>query len=210
MAAFDSVKFTGGRRLLNEISADKLNAILQEIRKNRPRGERGITVREAGDATYIGLAKNISGGGAATTPRQPWDLIAGQDPESTDEENPDYLVRVQPGTLAGFLPTNWDEEFECEGGDALYYAKAVVTTDGRAITGLTIAIDTQPPAPQEPQEFGIAETIDILFGLFLSTSVYRTIGSGNINANPTLWLTTDKPEPPQPGEIPYVQYYLLR
>jgi hypothetical protein len=42
--------------------------------------------------------------------------------------------------LNGILPTNWDIEEECA-GTGLFYAKAVVATDGEAITGVTIGTD---------------------------------------------------------------------
>jgi hypothetical protein len=62
MAQFESIKFQPQRPLLRELSADRLNTILQEIRRNKPKGERGITVRHSGDGTYIGLAANTASG----------------------------------------------------------------------------------------------------------------------------------------------------
>jgi hypothetical protein len=116
---------------------------------------------------------------------------------------------VRPGTLNGILPTNWDIEEECA-GTGLFYAKAVVATDGEAITGVTIEIDGTPPTVQQPVEFGIANPVEYLFGLFLEGSVYRVIGAGHITISPKLWLTTEKQSPPAPGELPFEQYFTLR
>jgi hypothetical protein len=211
MSDFAQIRFQPNRPLLRELSADRLNTILQEIKRNKPKGERGITVRQDGTGTYIGLAASLPRAGtSAPATRQPWDLIARVDPDADPEdETPPYFVRVQPGTLNGFLPTNWDEEFDCA-GTGLHYAKAIVATDGQAMTGLTIEIDTTAPTTQAPQEFGISGSVQILFGLFLEGSVYRLIGSGNIAASPKLWLTTERQAPPAPGEIPFSQYFFFR
>jgi hypothetical protein len=137
-------------------------------------------------------------------------LVAQVDPAADPEDdNPPYLVRVRPGTLNGILPTNWDIEEEVA-GTGLFYAKAVIATDGEAITGVTIVINGTAPTVQEPVEFGVANPVEYLFGLFLEGSVYRVIGSGHITISPKLWLTTEKPTIPAPGELPFSQYFTLR
>jgi hypothetical protein len=200
--------FQSGRPLLSEITADKLNRILAEIKRNRPVVAAPLSARVTGDGTHISI-KQTPGGGTPIT-RQPWDLIASVDPDGNPEnENPPYLVRVQPGTLSGFLPSNWDEEFECAGTE-LHYAKAVITTDGQDITGVTIGIDTDPPPPQSLQEFAIEGEIEYLFGLFLEGAVYRVIAGGDIDLSPRVFITTSKDPPAQPGELPYVLWYRLQ
>jgi hypothetical protein len=210
MPQFDSIRFAPGRPLIKELGSERLNAIVTEIKRNKPKGERGITVRQDGTGTYIGLAASLPRG--ATTPAtiQPWDLQARVDPDADPEDaTPPYLVRVRPGTANGILPSNWDEEFEYP-GTGLWYAKAVIATDGEAITGVTIEIDATPPAVQEPVEFGIQNPVEYLFGLFLEGAVYRVIGAGHITISPKLWLTTEKPTLPAPGELPFLQYFTLR
>lgn len=209
MGLFDSIRFTPGRPLTKELGSERLNAIVTEIRRNKPKGERGITVRQDGTGTYIGLAASR---GAAGTPAttQPWDLVAQVDPDADPEDaNPPYLVRVRPGTANGILPTNWDIEQSCA-ATGLFYAKAVIATDGEAITGVTIEIDASPPTVQQPVEFGVSNPVEYLFGLFLEGSVYRVIGSGHITISPKLWLTTEKQTLPAPGELPFLQYFTLR
>lgn len=206
MADFASIRFQPSRPLLRELSADRLNSILTEIKRNKPKGERGITVRQDGTGTYIGLAAALPKGGSSA-PRQPWDLIATPDPES-ESENPPYKITVRPGTLNGILPSNWEIEEEVA-GTGLFYAKAVIATDGEAITGVTIAIDTTEPTAQEPQKFGIESEIEYLFGLFAEGQVYRVIGPGHISLPIRTWLVTSADPAASPGESPYDIYYVL-
>jgi hypothetical protein len=199
--------FQSGRPLLSEITADKLNRILAEIKRNRPVVAAPLSARVTGDGTRISI-KQAQGGGGAPATRQPWDLIAYPDPDST-AESPPFKIRVQPGTLNGILASNWDAEFNAA-SSGLYYAKAVITTDGESITGVTIAIDTSEPSEQEPVEFGIASTIEYLFGLFAEGAVYRVINPGNITLAPRVWLTTSADPAAAPGESPYDIYYRLQ
>lgn len=67
MADFSSIRFQPSRPLLRELSADRLNSILTEIKRNKPKGERGITVRQSGDGTYIGLAAALQTKNAIAT-----------------------------------------------------------------------------------------------------------------------------------------------
>ena len=195
---------------MSEITADKLNSILAEIKRNRPVVAYPLTARVGGDGTYISMGKLPQGGSSTPATIQPWDLQARVDPDADPENpNPPYLVRVRPGTLNGILPTNWDIEEECA-ATGLFYAKAVIATDGEAVTGVTIVINGTAPAVQEPVEFGIENPVEYLFGLFLEGTVYRVIGAGHISISPKLWLTTEKQTLPAPGELPFSQYFTLR
>jgi hypothetical protein len=208
MALFESIRFTPGRPLTKELGSERLNTILTEIKRNKPKGERGITVRQDGTGTYIGLAASLPRGGTPAT-IQPWDLQARVDPDADPEdETPPYLVRVRPGTANGILPSNWDEEFEYP-GTGLWYAKAVLATDGEAITGVTIVMNGTAPTVQQPVEFGIATSVEYLFGLFSQGSVYRVIGAGQIVLPTRTWLVTSANPVAAPGESPYDIYYLL-
>ena len=202
--------FSPGRPLLSEVTADKLNAILAEIKRNRPVVLYPLSARVGGDGTVISIEKQAKGSSGTPATTQPWDLVAQVDPDADPENpNPPYLVRVRPGTLNGILPTNWDIEQSCA-ATGLFYAKAVIATDGEAITGATIVINDTAPTVQEPVEFGVSNPVEYLFGLFLEGSVYRVIGAGHITISPKLWLTTEKQTLPAPGELPFLQYFTLR
>jgi hypothetical protein len=209
MSDFASIRFQPQRPLLRELSADRLNTILQEIRRNKPKGERGITVRQDGNGTYIGLAAALPrGGGGSTAPStaQPWDLMVTIDSESEADPKP-WLVSVRPGTLNGILPSNWNIQQPVEADDEdLYYAKAVIATDGQDITGVTIEIDTTAPEIATATLFSVPSSIDYLFGLYQSGQVYRVIGDGHIVLSPQVWLTVERGGA-LPGELPYELYY---
>lgn len=199
--------FQSGRPLLSEITADKLNKILAEIKRNRVVVAPPLSARQQGDGTHLSI-KIPPGGSTPATP-QPWDLIAVVDPDADPEdENPNYLVTVRPGTLNGILPSNWDIE-ETLPSTGLHYAKAVIATDGEAITSVTIEIDTSAPTVQDPQEFGIDNPIEYLFGLFAEGQVYRVIGAGHISLPTRTWLVTSADPAASPGESPYDIYYVL-
>jgi hypothetical protein len=199
--------FESGRPLLSEITADKLNRILTEIRRNRPVVTAPLSARVTQDGTCISLPKAFTAGASSTTAtRQPWDLVITTDPES-ESEPPAYLVSVRPGTLNGILPSNWNIEQPIEADDEdLYYAKAVIATDGQDITGVTIEIDTTAPEIATAGLFSVPASIDYLFGLYQSGQVYRVIGGGHIVLSPEVWLTVERVGA-LPGELPYELYY---
>jgi hypothetical protein len=201
-------EFRPRQPLDRQLSSDTLNRILRELESLRITRVVNGTFKKLPGGTEIVVAPQRGGGTPATI--QPWDLLAQVDPDADpDNETPPYLIRVRPGTLNSILPTNWDEEFEYP-GTGLWYAKAVVATDGEAVTGVTIVINGTAPTVQEPVEFGIENPVEYLFGLFLQGAVYRVIGAGHITISPKLWLTTQKPSPPAAGELPFFQLFTLR
>ena len=205
-------EFQPRQPLDRQLGSSTLNAILRELESLRITRVVNGTFRKLPGGTEITVAPQRGGGTPAT--RQPWDLIARPDPEST-AENPPYLVTVQPGTLNGILPSNWNTvgangavDVPCA-ATGLHYAKAVIATDGQAITGVTIEVDTTAPAEQTPQLFAIEASIEILFGLFDSGSVYRVIGPGDIRLRSVPWLVTSPDTPRAFGQLPYDIYYQL-
>lgn len=199
--------FSPGRPLLSEVTADKLNAILAEIKRNRPVVLYPLSARVGGDGTVISIGKLPQ---ASSTPAttQPWDLVAQVDPDAAPEAaNPPYLVRVRPGTVSEFLPTNWDEEFTLQ-GDQDYYAVAEVTTDGKAITSVEIKFPTTPPESQQPELFAVPSIVNVVFGIFSQGGALRTIPAGNITLSPKIWFQEARTNV-APGESLYNLYYVL-
>jgi hypothetical protein len=200
--------FSSGRPLLSEVTADRLNAILAEIKRNRPVVAYPLTARVGGDGTCISLAKLPQGGSSTSATIQPWDLQARVDPDANPgDETPPYLVRVRPGTLSEFLPTNWDEEFTLQ-GDQDYYAVAEVLTDGKAITSVEIKFPTSPPESQQPELFAVPSIVNVVFGIFSQGGALRTIPAGNITLSPKIWFQEARTNV-EPGESLYNLYYVL-
>jgi hypothetical protein len=198
-------EFQPRQPLDRQLSASTLNQILRELESLRITRVVNGTFRKLPGGTEITVAPQR--GGSSPTTRLPWDLIARPDPESTSE-TPPYLVTVQPGMLSGFLAVNWDDEFTCN-ATGLYYAKAVVSTDGSAITQVEIQIDTNAPVQQSPELWAVPATVEYLFGMFTEGTIYRTIGPSHIEISPKVWITTEKAALPAPGELPYDYYYVL-
>lgn len=204
MAQFDSIRFQPSRPLLKEVSADRLNAILSEIKKNRPRGERGITVRQAGDATYIGLAASLKGG---TTPisSKPWDIYV--DDAQGEEGSISYTLKVTPGTISNVLADNWDDEWTVS-ENQLVYGVATISTDSRNITGISIAISSTSPSQQTPQKFAVDGSVEYLFGLFYNGAAYNLLAQ-SIYLYPRLRLVTSAEPAAAPGQSPFDLWYEL-
>jgi hypothetical protein len=201
-------EFRPRQPLDRQLGSDTLNRILRELESLRITRVVNGTFKKLPGGTEIVVAPQSAGGGTPAT-IQPWDLQTRVDPEADPEdETPPYLIRVRPGTLNGILPTNWDEEFEYP-GTGLWYAKAVVATDGEAVTGVTIVINGTAPTVQQPVEFGIEASIEYLFGLFFEGQVYRVIGAGQIVLQVRTWLVTAADPAAAPGESPYDIYYVL-
>jgi len=199
--------FSSGRPLLSEVTADKLNAILSEIKRNRPVVAAPLSARVTGDGTHISI-KVPPGGTSTPATREPWDIIATPDPDADPEDaTPPYLVRVRPGTLSEFLPTNWDEEFTLQ-SDQDYYAVAEVLTDGKAITSVEIKFPTSPPESQEPELFAVPSIVNVVFGIFSQGGALRTIPAGNITLSPKIWFQEARTNV-APGESLYNLYYVL-
>jgi hypothetical protein len=207
MSDFAQIRFQPNRPLLRELSADRLNTILQEIRRNKPKGERGITVRQDGTGTYIGLAAALPRGASTPSTRQPWDIyVSGSEGEGESEQ---YKLKVQPGTCNFFLPTNWDSEWLAD-KNQLAYGILEVATDGQFITGTSIQIGQEPPENQTPEKFGLQETISVVFGLFKDGKSYNLTGGSNLDLSATAVLATSADPPAQPGESAFDIYYRLQ
>jgi hypothetical protein len=128
MSDFAQIRFLPNRPLLRELSADRLNTILQEIKRNKPKGERGITVRQDGNQTWIGLA--------APTPRIPQPTHPFQLTQVSGE-NPDAVyARVRYGTVNGERPEGMSV------ADEPPYVIELTVNTGYIFLGATIAEET--------------------------------------------------------------------
>lgn len=146
------------------------------------------------------------GGGGTVLQKQPWDLIVNaEDPQDPDTA---YFVTVRAGTLNNVLAENWNEEFICN-NSSLFYANAIIQTDGEHVIGLNIDISTTPPEIQAPQIFSISDYVYYNFGLFFQGEAFRTISDGNITMSPVPYLVTDRPSP-EAGQLAYQISYMLQ
>ena len=196
---------------MSEITADKLNRILAEIKRNRPVVAAPLSARVTGDGTHISI-KQTSGGGTSTpaTETHPFQITSRQDPES-DPEDPTYLVTIRPGTINALLPTDIFDgtalnEFTLA-ADTLSYVVLSATSDGEQITSATVSLESSPPTAQTPAVFGLPASADFLLGAVFNTSVYQVI-STNLSLTGKQQYIASKDAPAEPGELPYEIYYV--
>jgi hypothetical protein len=208
MSDFASIRFQPQRPLLRELSADRLNTILQEIRRNKPKGERGITVRQSGDGTYIGLAASLpagKGGPSATT--HPFQITSTQNPDSEGQ----CLVTVRPGTINTLLPSGI-----LDGGglvenaipkDQLRYAVLTAASDGQQITTASVSVESSAPSAQTPEIFGLPSSAKFLLGLVYNSNVFQVVFT-NVSVTGKQQFIASKSSPAAVGELPYEIYYV--
>lgn len=202
--------FSSGRPLLSEVTADKLNAILAEIKRNRPVVAAPLSARVCGDGTFISLLKQTQAGGSGTPATlHPFQIFSNTDPDS-NPESPSFLVTVRPGTINALLPTNI-----LDGGglvespipnDSLRYVTLTASSDGEQITTAAVSVDTSAPAAQTPEIFGLPSEVKILLGLVFDSKVFQTI-TNSITVTGKQQFITSKANAAV-GELPYNIHYV--
>jgi hypothetical protein len=214
MAQFDSIRFTPGRPLTKELGSERLNAIITEIKRNKPKGERGITVRQDGTGTYIGLAASLPRGGSASTPADthPFQVASFVDPDADPEnENPPCLATVRPGATNQIIASNHFDgdalrEFAVS-ANTLTYIVLTVTTNGKEITSATLSVTTTAPVAQQATLFALPTEIKYTLALVYNTSVYQ-IQKTNFTIAGKIVYTKDKTTPAAPGQLPFEIWYV--
>lgn len=202
MADFASIRFLPSRPLLRELSADRLNTILTEIKRNKPKGERGITVRQDGTGTYIGLAAALPRA-SSTTPASthPFQIASSLNPSNENQ----YLVTVRPGTINNLMPTNI-----VSGGslaeltaakDSLHYIVLTANSASNVLTSCSVSVDSTAPAGQTPLAFALPATYKVVLGVVYNSTVYQMVTSNLLVSGKQAYIT-DKTNP-TPGSLPY-------
>lgn len=209
MAQFDSIRFTPGRPLTKELGSERLNAILTEIKRNKPKGERGITVRQDGTGTYIGLAASLPGSTNTYQTLHPFQISSNADPES-NPKSPNYLATVRPGTINTLLPASI-----LDGGglqqhevpaNSLRYVVLDASSDGEQITTAAVIVEDSAPESQTPIIFGLPTTAKFLLGLVYNSNVYQ-VQFTNLSVTGKQQFVTSKANPGI-GELPYEIHYV--
>jgi hypothetical protein len=207
MADFSGIRFLPQRPLLRELSADRLNSILTEIKRNKPKGERGITVRQSGDGTYIGLAASLNTGSQGSAePPHPFKITSRPDPETANQ----FIVTINVGTINGILPSGLLDE----GGVTKYFVAKSATkyvvltavTDGRVITGASIDVAESAAEPQTPTPFGVPTTAQFLIGVIANGTGFNAVNNSILVSGRQQYV---EPRTAGPSELPYTIYYVL-
>lgn len=189
---FDALRFQPNRPLLKEITAERLNAVLAEIKKNRPKGERGITVRQSGDATFIGLASNLEGKTSAQQTTRPFEI---QCSPSSDNEN-QFVVTVQPGTINNVLALNTfangiDLTPFTIPADSLQYVSLLFKSNDGSIGESALSVDDKIPELQKSLPNSLPSAASVLLGVVYNGTI-KQIVTDNLRAYGTVLYTTNK------------------
>jgi hypothetical protein len=200
MSDFAAIRFQPQRPLLRELSADRLNTILTEIRRNKPKGERGITVRQSGDGTYIGLAASLASSSSPPTTTHPFQIFSRQNPDNENQ----YLVTLQPGTINGIIAGNWEDSFSVSSEDVRYIVLKC-TTNGLVVTSSALAAENASPASPSAEKWALSAGFDVLIGAVRGASVKQVVFN-NLAATGVKRLTTEKANI-ELQQLPYDNWY---
>jgi len=202
-------EFQGNRKLRDEITSSRLNAILSELRRVRPVAGLGINVQQESNGTRISVVNESTGALSSSTAaeRHPFQIISEADPEA---EEGSYLVSVRPGTINNLIPSGiFDGETlaKTEVGDSIEYVVAQMETDGRQVVSGSVSLQSEAPGAQTPVIFGLPESFDVLLGIVKGRSVFQIV-KDNIVWSGKQQFVTQKTSPPSVGELPYEIYYV--
>jgi hypothetical protein len=176
--------FQSGRPLLSEITADKLNRILAEIKRNRPVVAAPLSARVTGDGTHISI-KQTPGGGGTPQVTHPFQITSFADPEGSPE-SPTYLVTVQPGTINNILPENIFSggigltEFSLPRNALRYVCLSATSNDG-SISSCTLSVDSSVPSQQTAVANTLPSSFKVLIGVVYNGTV-KQIATDNLRA----------------------------
>lgn len=96
---FNFQRFEAGRPLLEQLTADRLNAILDGISRNRPEFGDNITGQRTPGGTI--LRTNARGDAGDSAPNTPFKVY-----KSFDNSTPPYpILKIYPGRIADIVPT---------------------------------------------------------------------------------------------------------
>lgn len=206
MADFQSIRFEPQRPLLREISADRLNSILAEIKKNKPLPGRGITLRQTGQGTAIDLATAIKGGGGVAAETHPFQISV-----SYNAETENYEATVRPGTLNTILPNNIFSGSDLAKfnypEDAIRYVVLTGTSNGSQFTSCALSVVSSAPGAQTPSLFSVPTEAKYLIGIVRNAQIYQIV-KNNIVVTGKQHFVKDKASPAPPGVLPYEIYFL--
>lgn len=116
-----------------------------------------------------------------------------------------YTAVLTVGTLNGLVPSNYSNAFNLT-ADTTYWPTLDVTTSNGQITGVTISMDTTPPAQTTINESTPPGSFKIILGVIRNTT-YAMAHNTNLSATTSEVFRVDKTSLTIPGEEPSKRYY---
>lgn len=125
-------------------------------------------------------------------------------PKFTYNGNAIY-VTFSAGTVNGFLPTNWNEEFSMP-QTGQRYVKLKVTASLEGIQSVEIVVESNPTVKNPYKEEYPVHQFSFILGAVKGTD-YSMVFNSNITVNPIEVFRIEKDSTPAPGEDPFTRYY---
>lgn len=136
----------------------------------------------------------------------PFDVTISEiDPASPSDTS--KKINVAAGSMNNLIPDNNFADFDFTVSD-LIYVIATGTSDGKKITSVTLNVGTTAPTPQVPTASSLPTSVDILIAVVVAAKPYRVIPCGSITLNGAEQFITDTSSPAEPGQLPYIPYYV--
>ena len=128
---------------------------------------------------------------------------------SISTRNENQYLKISPGTINNFLPTNWMSDFVLD-KDLVNYVKlrfySTSSGTGPVITGAEFKVDTALIVPSSPKKNAPPDTSDLLIGVYYKGD-YRMIFKSPIFVYPIIFYTTPKTAP-VPGGESFDKYFI--
>lgn len=161
------------------ITADFINSLIDSIKECQINAFVGGSFKRGTDGTTLTISPSKKSF-ATTVTGCPFDV-------DIQEDQSDYKVKVQAGTLNGLFAVNYASSLSFDTTllsmpkNQTRYVVVDVTTDGKNVTGFQISLEStitamSPTTPLAPTAFKFP------FAVITSGGVYRTIGCGSLQA----------------------------
>ena len=195
-------EFRPRQPLDRQLDANTLNRILRELESLRISRVVNGTFKKLPGGTEIVVAPQRGGGTSTPAEAHPFQITSRQDPDNENQ----YLVTIEPGTINGVLPANWSNEFTIS-QNQLNYVALQVTANQKRIASCTVALESSwTYQEQEPSMWGVPSSFKVLLGMVRNSQVWQ-IAYDNLSFAVAKRLVTEKTSL-QPGELPYDNWYV--
>lgn len=198
-------RFIAGRSLLSQLTARRLNAILDAIEESKPIAGRGLQMRQTSGGIVLDNTQKGGGGGVTVTGGSvsyPFDMTVVPN-ATTPETHIDVTFKV--GSVGYILPSNIFTAHTITNTDSYWVYADCVTGSGR-ISSSTINFSLTEKAEPAPTANVPPSTFSVLLGYVVAGQALNII-----KKNPVPWsgvrYQLQRPAPIAPGEPAWDYYY---
>lgn len=194
-------RFIRGLPLEDQLSARRMNEILNAIESAYPIAGRGIATRSGPGGTAISWIGKAGKGGSAASPL-PWDITLVDNATNPSTESDATLY---PGTVSDILPSNMFSTATILKANTYWIVLNVTQASGK-ITALTISYDGTAPAENDVTANAPPLTFKILVGYVLANVGYNVM-QRSLSPYANVRYRTAKTPPVSPGESAWDFFY---